>query len=82
MDESLHLPNENLFVGDSTTAFLIDLTDSEGGSVNNCYSEVVMTFPLIFFTPLPFSIHFFVRIYLSQLLTLLVRQGPSEIGTS
>ena len=44
MDESLHLPNEDLFVGDSTTALLIDLTDNEGGSVNNFYSEVVSFF--------------------------------------
>ena len=44
MDESLHLPNEDLFVGDSTTALLIDLTDNEGGPVNNFYSEVVSFF--------------------------------------
>ena len=45
-------------------------------------------FPLIFVILFSFLTHFFVRIYLSQLLTLLellfhcVRQGLSEIGTS
>ena len=44
MDESLHFPNEDLFVGDSTRALLIHLTDDEDGSVNNFLSEVVSYF--------------------------------------
>ena len=44
MDESLHFPSEDLFVGDSTRALLIHLTDDEDGSVNNFLSEVVSYF--------------------------------------
>ena len=40
-DPSIHLPEEELFIGDDTAAFILHLRDNEGESVEGFYKGVV-----------------------------------------